>query len=1100
MTKSIFKFVIAILLLTNGALLNAQVTIGGNTAPKSGALLDLNSTTKGGLLLPNVEITDLGKIPATFTDVSVQNAEIAPELAGLVVFNTTSVAAANIHRGIYAWDGENWRLLAIDGGNMSIPATTRGYDPNNPIGAEDNLGTGDIPISNPGLDIVGQYSFAVIAGSEYATVDAIDVAQSIFSVQFQPNPTAYARKCVVLVTDPAGRTGTFIFTQEGSACLAEVAVTVGTYGIAALCQNGSVHAYVSAVSTGSVDDYDYYWVRNGVEVAQGTGVELKQIGTYMVFADKIGCGTAGTINVTASSNTASIVPHIIVDNNGILCGTSGVTLSAINAPSASGLIWVKDGLKQAENTTSYYVSAIEANQGIWYLVYSDGGCSSVSSNKINIVYTTSGATLPTPVALINNLPISSGSLTICAGGTLELTIDNASAYSTYSNVAYEWFGNGQSLGKTTSSTMYVVPPTIENLVITLTVTASDQCPKSVTTGEFSVLTGSTPPPTSINTGDERAYICASHPAVLTAGATGSAYQWFRSGQEISETTNPISVTQTGVYTVRYANATGCWSTISTPIEVIQSAPVSLYWAAAPAAEEIFESSKTYSVITAPNADVIEWEIVNPAYTTDISITKLGNGNAATITYGNTEITDFQIKVTATNSCGTAELISDNIHVKAGCVPTGSVVVTPSSAHTIEEGQNITFTASANTGSNHNLVYKWYVDNVEQATTGTTFNFTTPSPFPSKPAAYQIVARAFNDCNATLGASSAPVSVVVTINPKTLPKVPNPDVIQPHFLGGKTCLDVHVTNGNATDNPWNDGGRLPLALRPNDFNNGNKTVFTYTFSTVGGSNIRFILDDPQNITQSVSGDANASSALATVTFRPNIVTAATGTTKNTALSVTLYAVYAIGGNDYQESITIKIQDQCCGCPAKVTANTWQMFQCHNPGADTSIDPLNTSNSASALRGAYYAWGRKLPVRDRNFAVATPQPTTTRPATWTSWENPCEPGWKVAPQSTWRNVSSNNTISRRSTYLIFGNYLVLPSQGYRTGTTSFATGTSITDEPGYHYWTESSNSATNGDNFYRGGGTSTAAPVFSNFSKNYLESVRCIQEGSAYSEND
>ncbi|MDR1436695.1 MAG: hypothetical protein LBI65_01115 [Candidatus Symbiothrix sp.] len=41
----------------------SQVTIGSAELPKAGAILDLNSTHKGGLVLSNVTITDLEKIP-----------------------------------------------------------------------------------------------------------------------------------------------------------------------------------------------------------------------------------------------------------------------------------------------------------------------------------------------------------------------------------------------------------------------------------------------------------------------------------------------------------------------------------------------------------------------------------------------------------------------------------------------------------------------------------------------------------------------------------------------------------------------------------------------------------------------------------------------------------------------------------------------------------------------------------------------------------------------------------------------------------------------------------------------------------------------------
>jgi hypothetical protein len=45
--------------------LHAQVTIGSLEEPKSGAVLDLNSTLKGGLLLSNIVLDNLYTIPHT---------------------------------------------------------------------------------------------------------------------------------------------------------------------------------------------------------------------------------------------------------------------------------------------------------------------------------------------------------------------------------------------------------------------------------------------------------------------------------------------------------------------------------------------------------------------------------------------------------------------------------------------------------------------------------------------------------------------------------------------------------------------------------------------------------------------------------------------------------------------------------------------------------------------------------------------------------------------------------------------------------------------------------------------------------------------------
>jgi len=1093
--KSMLKFLFVLSLLFSIAKLSAQVTIGGETAPQKGALLDLNSTFKGGLLLPNVELSELGKIPDSFTDTEVHNLDVAYDLTGLIVYNTVRSDAAHLQKGIYMWDGEYWRLLAIDGGYMTIPNTTPGYDPLNPISPDGYGTTGNVQITNPNLDVTGHYSFVIISGDVYAIVYPVDTENGIFSIEFEPNPTAYVRNAVLLVTDPAGQTAIFIFTQAGSPCETDVDVTVAAYGSGFLCQNGAVHAYVLDVNPPSIEDYTYFWVRSSVPVAQGAGVELTLPGTYMVYADKIGCGSRGVITVTASpGNTANQASHIIVDNNGILCGTTPVTLSALNAPSPpTGLLWIKDGLKQGENTSSFVVPANEASQGSWYLVYDDGVCTSTSSNKINISYTVSGTELPVPVPLVNGMLFGDNALIICSGGTLEFFIENFSDYSVFNNVEYEWFGNGQSLGKTTSSTMYVVPPTFTQLIISLTVTASSQCPVSSTSGEMTVLSGSTPPPSSINRGEEKAYICASHPAVLTLEATGSNYEWFRNGQKLVANSNPLSVTQPGTYTVRYANATGCWSMTSTPIEVIQSAPVSISWLSMPAAEEIFESSRTYSIVTAPDADLIEWMPLDPAHASIATITKLGNGNAAIVTYASIAESGFRIKVTAGNACGTSELISDSINVKPGCISAGSLVTTPHTPQSIMQGESITFTASANTGTAP-IYYEWFVAGVSQGAASTNNTFTYTSTALTTPGQYLITVRAYANCNPAVVVTSSAVTLTVTINPALLP--PALVAHQTVFYGNKTCLDVHVTNGNVTDNPWTDGGRLPLTHRPNDFNNGSRLAFNYNFQgTSVISNIRFILSDPQHITQSVSGDLNASEAIATITFRSDIRTAAAERTKNTALSVILYAVYDAGGFTYKDSIIIKVQDQSCGCPARVSSNQWQMFQCHNLGADETNDPLNTSNRA-ALRGAWYGWGRKGPSRDRSNALVTPVPSgATAPDTWTVYNNPCPPGWVVADEATWRATFSSNTVTVVNGFWQLSNYLLLPPQGYMASLTG-----GIVDPDGRHYWTATRVTAANGRNFYRHGAVTATVEAWGSIAKNYSEPIRCVQAGSAYNDND
>jgi uncharacterized protein (TIGR02145 family) len=104
------KILVVLLALALSANLRAQVTIGDLTAPATGALLDLNKTTKGGLLLSNVTLTDLGKIPSNVPNsfpgiVAGSNDETNNDFKGALVYHT---GVNGIAAGIYVWNGTNW--------------------------------------------------------------------------------------------------------------------------------------------------------------------------------------------------------------------------------------------------------------------------------------------------------------------------------------------------------------------------------------------------------------------------------------------------------------------------------------------------------------------------------------------------------------------------------------------------------------------------------------------------------------------------------------------------------------------------------------------------------------------------------------------------------------------------------------------------------------------------------------------------------------------------------------------------------------------------------------------------------------------------------
>ena len=204
MKKVLFFALLSIFL--GAASINAQVKIGSEGPPEKGAILDLNGTTYvGGLLLPNVEIDDLGAIPLTFTDISVRGAADAPELAGLLVWNTRAGS-----EGVYMWDGHDWKLLTEGTGQppldcsaapsgVSISGFTGTYNLNAELAVSCNATTSGVTlytwnITDPGLQIVsGQGTNRIIVkgvtGNTYAGTTISCVVQNSCGAPVTVNST-----------------------------------------------------------------------------------------------------------------------------------------------------------------------------------------------------------------------------------------------------------------------------------------------------------------------------------------------------------------------------------------------------------------------------------------------------------------------------------------------------------------------------------------------------------------------------------------------------------------------------------------------------------------------------------------------------------------------------------------------------------------------------------------------------------------------------------------------------------------------------------------------------------------------------------------------
>ena len=93
--------------------MNAQVTIGDSSEPREGAILDLQSDSKG-LLLPQVLLTDIGVYLPGVTPID-----------GMLVFNTNEGILNGEGKGVYVWDNTKlqWVFNGYRAGAVVVPVT-----------------------------------------------------------------------------------------------------------------------------------------------------------------------------------------------------------------------------------------------------------------------------------------------------------------------------------------------------------------------------------------------------------------------------------------------------------------------------------------------------------------------------------------------------------------------------------------------------------------------------------------------------------------------------------------------------------------------------------------------------------------------------------------------------------------------------------------------------------------------------------------------------------------------------------------------------------------------------------------------------------------
>jgi hypothetical protein len=668
-----WMFLMLIFLLGISAGMNAQVNIGSEDGPKAGAVLDLSQGSKSlGLILPNVELDNVSQWQ--LDEGPGKTSTSYPEAGGTIVYNKKATTTGGNGAGLYIWDGGKWRALSSDGGSMSTSPDVSTLPPVSKDG-----GSVDITVTGPGADgLSGNYTYVVIAGSDYAQVSPAGSADGQFTLTFEPNYSAAPRKAIVMVTDPAGKTASFVFNQNGdpTACQGSTNPAITSTGTT-LGSNGAVYLSVTTPENG----VNYVWTRNGAEVGDGSYYIATQAGSYIVYAGSVGCTyKSAALSVTASGTTApDAVTSVVAGNGGVLCGGNTVTLTALGVSgiAAANLIWFKDGIQTSKTGASITVD----EAGDWYVVVKDGSNYSKPSNTSTVVAGGSGSqvTLDPADVKVNGTAIANFT-SYCKGSSLYLTVDAPQA-----GITYKWY-NGNDLISNTNP--YIVPADQDAILLRLV--ASDNsgslCPAEANSTEKTISAVAPVAPNIL--GDNS--VCSGSSTTLVANGAVDAvsYEWFVNGVKSASTGNSISAQGGNSYTVRYTQSGGCTSALSAPF-----------------------------TLTSLGAPAIDWDQfvtqVNPSNTYTFSVKSTGSATPSAYTWsadpaGNVTFTpanpitnsaqlkfsgDATVTVTPENNCGPGSAVTKAVAVIAVNLP-AVTISTPNDATSFCGGVVFTITRPA----------------------------------------------------------------------------------------------------------------------------------------------------------------------------------------------------------------------------------------------------------------------------------------------------------------------------------------------------------------------------------------------------------------------
>jgi hypothetical protein len=420
-----------------------------------------------------------------------------------------------------------------------------------------------------------------------------------------------------------------------------------------LCPGDAITLSSSAVSGNQ-------WFRNNVLVpgANGNSFQTSEAGTYTVrVTNDFQCSSeSGEYMVSLSIPPPK--PVVTAEGPLAFCAGNAVTL---RSDATEGNQWLLDGVLingasgvtyKAEKAGRYTVQVTNA-----------AGCS-IASDQITVN--------------INALPAiptvsTSGSTKLCAGSKITLTSS--------ASIGNQWLKDGVAVAAATGNSIEVSEAGKYSVQVSNASGCSVQSP-------ITEITTSALPAKPVITAGGPVTFCAGNNVVLTSNAaTGN--QWLKDGAVVNNATgNTLQVTQSGVYSVRVTNASGCVSEASGSITVaVSGSPAKpVITAGGPVTFCVGNNVTLTSNAAAGNQWLLDGVLINGA-----------NGS----TYKAEKAGKYTVQVTNTAGCSN---VSDQVTVTIHALP-AVPAVSASGGTSLCAGKKITLTSSAATGN------QWLKDGV-----------------------------------------------------------------------------------------------------------------------------------------------------------------------------------------------------------------------------------------------------------------------------------------------------------------------------------------------------------------------------------------------------